>query len=310
MNRLEGVCPVFIRVTPTQYRVRCEFCGDSQKNLKDAHMYIKCGYDPTEPILYHCFKCNTSGKINKKFLDAYSISIDGLDLDEGIYNRISFKHSNIELATGNYIPDSPQVDYIEHRLGEGFTIDDYNKFKIVWDMDYIKPYITDTKILYTLPSNRNSISFISDDKSTLLIRFFNNIDRWRKIKLFPSDKSFYTIKSNIDLFTKNNIDIHITEGVFDILSIYKNFTNTDESIYIAVLGSDYESGLLHVIRNGIVGTNASVKIYIDQDIDEKYIKYTMKKYKWLYNDIFIYKNIKSHDFGTTLNNINYIEIRV
>jgi hypothetical protein len=248
--------------------------------------------------------------VNKKFLDAYAISTDGLDMNDGIYNKISIKHINIELATGSCLLDSPQVNYIEHRLGKGFAIDDYERFRIVWGMDYLKPYITDTKILNTLPSNRDSISFVSDDKSTLLTRFFNNIDRWRKIKLFPSDRSFYTIKSNIDLFTEANVDVHIAEGIFDILSVYKNFTNVNESIYLATLGSDYESGLLHIIRNGIVGVNVSIKIYIDQDIDEKYIKYTMKKYKWLYKEILIYKNIKSHDFGTTLDNINYIEIRV
>ena len=51
-------------------------------------------------------------------------------------------------------------------------------------------------------------------------------------------------------------------------------------------------------------------IYIDSDIDERSLKYQLRKYKWLFNRIIILKNIKSKDVGVPIDQIKLIEINV
>ena len=310
LEKIKSRAEIFHKINDIQFRTRCIFCGDSQKNLKDAHMYLKCSYNPNEPIFYNCFKCNASGKVNKYFLK--KLNIDTSLIKDELLNKLSYnKKTNVNIITGNPIMNSPQVDYTEYRVGEGFTYDDYDQFKIIWNINSLIPYISNNRIKHILPSNDTSISFLSEDKSTILTRYFNdNIGRWKKTKLFPSEnKSFYTIKSDINLFSKDNITINIAEGIYDVLSIYKNFNTGNDSVYLAALGSDYESALQFAINTGFIGKNILIKIYLDSEIDLDELKIQLKKYQWLFQKILIYKNIKYKDFGTTIDKIKYIEYR-
>ena len=314
LDEIQNHSTVFKKVNNIQYRIRCPICGDSQTDLRDSHCYIKCDFNnPTEPLLYNCFKCNESGKVTSSFLKKLGIKSDLVNkIDHQRFNKIgSIVKTNVDLITGNPIMDSNQIKYIEHRLGAGFTFDDYDKFKIIWDMNTILPYITNQRVRNTIPSNNDSISFLSDDKSVLLVRSFSNEgDRWRKITLFSSgNKSFYTIKTTLDLFTQDNIVVNIAEGVMDILSIYKNF-NDNNSAYIATLGSDYISAIDYAISKGFIGNNIIIKIYIDNDVNERSLKYQLKKYKWIFGSILIYKNIKSKDVGVTIDKIKLVSQKV
>lgn len=316
MNEIENNVDIFKKVSNIRYKIRCPFCGDSQKNLRDAHCYIKCDYEnPNEPILYNCFlaNCNAKGKVDKNFMNKLGIKSKFIDkISNERYSKIStIKKTNIDVLTGTPSLESPQVNYIEYRLGKGFNIKDYDSFKIIWDMNLIFPYISDQKIKNSLPDNRNSISLLSDDKSTILTRGFEDKDNWRKIKLLSSEnKSFYTIKSIFNLFTDDIITVNIAEGVFDVLSIYKNFNDGINSAYIATLGPDYISAVEYAIMKGLVGSNVIIKIYVDKEIDEKKLKFQLKKYRFFFKKIFIYKNIKYKDVGTLISNIELIENQV
>lgn len=315
LDEIQRNTTVFIKVSPIQYRIRCPICGDSQKNLKDAHCYIKCTFDPTEPLLYNCFKCNSGGIVNSRFLQKLNINSDLIDkVNNQKFNKIgSIKSTNIDLVTGSPVMNSNQVKYIEYRLGSGFTSEDYDKFKILWNIENVYPYVSNIRTRNTLPNNNDSISFLSDDKSMMLTRsLYDNInDRWRKIKLFPSEnKSFYTIKTTLNIFTEDTIIVNIAEGIMDILSIYKNFNDCENSVFIATLGSDYVSGVEYALVKGIIGTNVEVRIYVDNDINERDLKYRLKKYKWLFKSITILKNIMSKDVGVAIENIKLIEQKI
>lgn len=270
--------------------------------------------DDSEPLLYNCFLCNKHGAVNKRFLDAIGIKDD---LSEVIgrqkYNHVkSIKNNPVEVITGSPIPDSPQIRYIEYRIGKGLTLEDYDRFKIVWDISALIPFISDEKIKNTLPSNRESISFLSDDKTVLLTRMFDNNEiRWKKTRLMRSyNGSYYTIKTTMDLFTSEEIVVNIAEGVMDILSIYKNFNDGPNSIFIGALGSNYVSALKYAIDKGFIGYNVSVKVYMDNGIDEKDLIKSLKPYKWLFNTITVYRNIIGKDVGVKIEDIRLEERRV
>lgn len=313
MSEIEKNVDIFRKESKSEFRIRCPICGDSEKNPTDSHCYLKCSIDPNEPILYNCFLCNSCGKVDSKFLNLLHIKSElSNELDNQRYNKItSIKNVDIDIMTGSPIMGSKQTSYIEYRLGTGFNVNDYDRFKIIWNMSSIYNYIPDIRIRNTLPNINDSICFLSDDKSMLLIRSFTNDGRWKKVKLFPSEnRSFYTIKSTFNLFTKDDIIVNIAEGVFDILSIYKNFNDGENSTYVAVLGSDYMNGVDYAISKGLFGFNVVLKIYIDNDISESKLKYQLKKYKWIFKKIYIYKNIKSKDVGVKIKDIKLIEFTV
>ena len=306
---IERKVSVFIKSNGVQYRIRCPYCGDSQSNPRDAHCYLKCSQDQSEPILFYCFKCNAYGMVTSDFLERLGISGR---LSQAIankrYNKIGvFKPSNIKLVAGNPIIPSPQIDYIEWRLGTGFTVEDYDRFKIVWDMSTIKPHLKQS-VANRLPNNNHSVSFLSDDLSMLLCRSFTDDEpTWNKIRLFDGDgKSYYTIRTVMNLFTPDPYTVNIAEGVFDVLSIYKNFTDSPSDIFIATLGSNYISAVDYAISKGFIGKNVTLKIYIDWEVDEPSLKRALRQYKWLFEKIQVIKNTRYKDVGKRIEEIHLL----
>jgi hypothetical protein len=306
--------PVFLSAGGCEYRIRCPFCGDSQTDPNDAHCYIKCSDDPNEPMLYYCFKCNAKGRVTPKFLTMLGVdkSLVGQFANQRYYKLNTYHEPTVDIVERTPVMDSPQVRYIEERLGK-FEASDYERFKILWNINDVIPYIMIKQSLNTLPSNKSSVSFISDDKSALLIRSFDpQYGRWRKLSMFPTGRrTFYTVKAQVNLLSMDQIIIHIAEGVFDVLSAYRNFSEEHcQHVYIAALGSDYAKALEHFIAKGIFGSNCSVRIYYDADIDVEKLKKKMRQYKWLYHDICLYKNILSKDIGVPADQIRLVSMKV
>lgn len=317
LNEILKCSPIHRRINSEMYRIRCPICGDSTKNDRDMHCYIKCSDDPNEPLLYYCFLCNSHGKIGKWFLNKLGVDQKIVNkVGNTKYNRLpSIKTSNIEIITGDPVMDSPQVMYIKNRLGPGFTYDDYSKFKILWNIENVVKYIRDDATRHTLPDNRESISFLSDDRTAMMTRTFLDSSKlghqWRKIRILPShNHTCYTIKVSLDLFTKETIYVNIAEGIFDILSVYKNFNDGPNSVFFAALGSDYISTLEYAILRGFVGNNIVIKIYIDQGINEKELYSYLREMKWMFNSIYVYKNIKGKDVGERIDTIKLQEKRI
>ena len=314
LNAIEDKADVFIKKSDIQYLTRCPICGDTDKDPTHAHCYIKCTYNPTEPLQYNCFLCNNNGAIGKYFLDKMGIDKNTINeyTSDIKYNRLPSLKDSKDLELSKLDMNSDQIKYIEYRIGKGLSIEDYNKFRIVPNISDLEKYITSVKVKHTLPSNRNSISFLNDDNSVLLTRLFEDIDnkRWNKKRLFPSNnKSMYTIKVQLDLFTEEEININISEGVLDALSSYKNFSE-GISINLAVLGSNYIDGIEYMIAKGFIGDNINIRIYVDDNINIKQLKNDLKSYKWIFKSINIYENILYKDIGTHIEKIQLKEYKV
>jgi len=314
LNAIEDKADVFIKKSDIQYLTRCPICGDTDKDPTHAHCYIKCTYNPTEPLQYNCFLCNNNGAIGKYFLDKMGIDKNTINeyTSDMKYNKLPSLKDSKDLELSELDMSSDQIKYIEYRIGKGLSIEDYNKFRIVPNISDLEKYITSVKVKHTLPSNRNSISFLNDDNSVLLTRLFEDIDnkRWNKKRLFPSNnKSMYTIKIQLDLFTEEEININISEGVLDALSSYKNFSE-GISINLAVLGSNYIDGIEYMIAKGFIGDNINIRIYVDDNINIKQLKNDLKSYKWIFKSINIYENILYKDIGTHVEKIQLKEYKV
>ena len=303
LNKIRENSPVFYTVTSEEFRIRCPLCGDSQKNFKSAHMYLKCSKDLSEPIMFHCFKCNKNGRMNNEFLNLLNIKNITID-DNNIVNKLYyFKNHNLNID--NCLLKT-SIDYIKYRIGD-ISENELMNLRLI-SLDELSKILTNKRIINSLPFDSECIAFISEDNSMVICRYlYNENYRWKKIQLFNSGVSVYTIKTMIDLFTLNDFNIHISEGIFDCISCYKNF-DKNNSLCLAVLGSNYSNGIEYCINKGIVGSNININIYLDQDINEREVKKNCRIYKWLFKDIRFYKNSLDHDLGVKPDRIQLIEV--
>jgi hypothetical protein len=73
---------------------------------------------------------------------------------------------------------------------------------------------------------------------------------------------------------------------------------------------DYEIALEYILAKGLVGGNVALRFYLDEDIDPKYLRYRLKRYRWLFHSITLVRNAKSKDFGVKLENIKPVESKL
>lgn len=269
----------------TQHLVKCPYCErHSQKD--HGHFSIKIDPDDESLMIYNCFKCPASGIVTLDVLDDLNAPYDNTIADDlKSFNKKAVKH-NKRFATKEpklFIPNSNQsklsdmkLSYINKRLGLNLGYEDVIKHKIILDIyEFLKineltelPGIS-YKYLYFI--NMNYVGFLSKNNNCITFRNFTGVDskRYVKVKINPNlmnNNSFYTIPSSIDLLYTQDIDIHIAEGTFDILSIYHNVheCNDVNNFYFAACGFGYISILKYLIRVGL-NTGITVHIYSDRD---------------------------------------------
>lgn len=255
---------------------RCFECPDSE-NINSKHFYISLPQDANTPFLYYCHKCHCSGMVTYDKLLEWDI------FDPQIASQLVEYNNNCSIRKNNKYNKSSitnklynnidthnplskiKLDYINNRIGTNMDYDEVSRLKICLNLNDLLLYKFNS--IYELTRDRfivnqlneNFIGFISIDNSYLNMRricneglVYKSIDkRYVNYKLYNNivdAKRFYTIPTNIPLDTIYPIDIHIAEGPFDILSIYKNITNESPGIYTSIGGSNYIGIILYFIN--------------------------------------------------------------
>lgn len=245
---------------------RCFECPDSS-DPKSKHFYISIPQSKDEPSLYYCHKCHCSGVVTYKKMIEWDIYDEEIAIELINYNKnCSTKSSNskyynrfIYNILNNFTTDDEtsriKLKYIENRLGCSFTYQELQRLKIVLNLNdvlkqnHITNYTRSPQIVDQLDAN--FLGFISIDNAFLNMRrlcddgkVYESIDkRYINYKLFDkfdTSERFYTIPTQISLAdSRDRIKIHIAEGPFDILSIYKNLRHEEMGIYTSIAGSNY-----------------------------------------------------------------------
>ncbi len=300
---------------------RCHICGDS-RDPTDAHMYI--GLRNDGKICYNCFKCNAGGYVDGKFLR-----------DIGCYNPdiAQLCQTNNEINSNNYngriykknliIPDSnddfslKKLEYLKKRTGVEFNNRGASSFKTILNlMDFlninnIAKYTRNVNLMD--PLSKFFIGFLSTDNNYVILRRLipegklpKYIDeRYLVYNIFNSKTGlkFYTIPTRINVLEP--VEVHIAEGVFDILSIYLNVSPIGTNgIYGAVCGKSYSSLIQHIISTyGITGFD--LHIYADNDVSNDKILRSLN-YTNIYGiRVFIHRNTfeGEKDYGVPIERI-------
>lgn len=303
---------------------RCHFCGDS-RDPTSRHLYI--GLSKNGVIKYNCFKCNSCGTVDAKFLrdmGCYDTNLillcsehnknfsDSYSTNSGQFKTFIRNKQPIFYASDSDFTKK-KLNYISNRMGIPFTKEDAANFKIVINL---KEFLMANGITnYTRAPNlvdeldKFFIGFLSMDNCYVTLRRLvpegkvsKYIDtRYVNYNIYGINDNamrYYFIPTMVN--TLMPIDIHIAEGSFDILSIYLNLPRNNNAIYASIGGKSYLSLVrFFIINYGFIGFN--LHIYPDADItmDKMYrIKEDLKPFNI---PIFIHRNISpgEKDYGVS-----------
>ena len=324
---------VYLTVRNDETRIRCPHCGDSVKSSTSAHCYIK----NSSPFPYYCQRCSSTGVVNGEFLNLLNV----FEADIGKYLKNSFtkytetlnrkygsslmryknKNTKLKILPNQYTErEMKKVRYIESRFGFSLNEELVEKFNIILN---IEDFLTnngidiskyDEKRKFMLPIlNENYCMFLLNDKGMINCRNMNdNVDKKRKFYKFrifedimnEDSRRFFSISNEIDL-SNRLFNVHIAEGIFDIVSVYHNVNKDfedDSTLYIANNGKGYLFVLEYLKKMGML--NCNINIYSDSDVSinelKKKLRYSIlaqmngfKVYYNRYNEID--KSVK--DFG-------------
>lgn len=328
------------QVNEVQYRTRCPFCGDSRSDLNTGHLYIKINPEDNYPMVYHCFKCEESGIVNDNLLLA--LGIDDINLKSNIssLNKTSDKikgqkyFDDDKIINFGYklpeIKDYNKIRYIEDRLENTLSNEDISKFKIITSLrdflvfNNIKEITMENYICHNI--EKNYVGFLTFGGAYILFRDISNKQYYKWIKYPVTEESrgcklFYSIENSIDVFSRENININLSEGVMDILSLYKNLEyNSNNDLNIAVGGKQYLPILNTLSGMGFVGSNINLNIFSDNDVvfnkkaknptDVEYFKKLLNRQKYLYGNTNIYYNLIDKDIGVGLDKISLKKYKI
>ena len=285
---------LFRRVSSTQYRVQeCPKCGD-----RKWHCYVKIDLDSDCPVVFNCFKCNSSGIVDKSFLEY--IGMSDISIPKFKYGKkinvsetVSTKIDLNSITVDESDDITGICNYVNDRVGHYPTLSELQSFGYVGNP---YKYTRDFLGVEGQASLKNRFWFRLTNGNISGRWYDDNIDmRWLRYKSNRVKTSgLYKINVPVDLYQP--IDIIIAEGVMDVIGLYYNYTGAKNCVYIAVMGKDYNRAIKYIIDRGIFGTCVSVKIFKDVDVNVNDIRidYNTKK---LFKRVDIYGNILDKDYG-------------
>lgn len=314
-------------------------CEDFYDYRSGGHFYISIPQD-NEPSMYNCFKCPSSGVVtHNKLIEwgifepsigeelyKYNTEISKNGNNSKYFSRTTYEVSNTAVRDGEL--SEIKLKYINDRLGTNLTFFDIKSLKIILNLydviweNNISKFTRDKLVVDQL--DKNFLGFLSVDNAFVNMRrlcdkglVYKSIDkRYINYKLFDkfdTSERFYVIPTVIqDVYSPKPIKINISEGPFDILSVYLNLRNKEEGIYIAGTGCNYYGLVLYCLSVfGII--NAEIHFYAD--IDEagtKELNYALERLKNLRLPVYVHRNMKQgeKDFGVSLDKIEESIVKI
>jgi len=297
-----------------EHRVRCPYCGDSEKNSSSSHFYVSL----TAPYYFRCVRCETMGLITDKTLRDLDLYTQTSREDRrSIYhdNQVALKAAGRTLGkrsyeTGRFINNSRYVEnssgkydyifeYFSNRTGITDREQILNKFNIIMD-----PYKYAKQHEITLRENhQDGISFLVSDGTAIVTRHIRNIKGKKrytneKIQMSEFSMMYYTINTDFGATKNNYLDLYITEGIFDIINVYQHvIKNDDQAMFVGSNGKQYTN----IIRDAQKRTGLPLRVHIYSDADvpasfhKKKIGEIAPKNKTFLDSVTIYYNNDAKD---------------
>lgn len=308
--------------------IRCPYCGDSKRNPRATHMGVKFMPTTQYPVpAYHCFKCDESGSINGRFLK--DVGIDNVVIKKYLKYRkssvykstpvikeVSFSKSTYEYNF-RYLKDSEQYKYLSERFKMEFDEDDIKRFKVILDpngfLDNLYRGLSKAERKEIEPKIDLSrhIGFLTQDGNQAVFRAVNKDvePRFYNMTIKETDyRKLYIIDNEIDV-KANKFNFVLTEGVFDLIGVYKHFykdsNQLSNTIFVAALGKSFQEPINRLIQGGFL--NFDIFLFSDSS-DDVDLDFYIELFKNPYIDeIHVANNTKAgeKDFGVSLDRIEF-----
>lgn len=315
------------------YIVRCPYCGDS---VTANHGHFNIRIDPTDNsvMVYNCFRCPAGGVVTTDVLERLGMT------DSSVMDSIQVMNRNAPIRdVSRYLaqdsllqfdykqPDilryPHKIQYVNTRLGRIFNEQDCRDIKIVTSLrDFLETNsINELTVQPEIADylEKAYVGFLSFGNSTMLFRDVTGRSKYPWVKYPVLEKArgtmcFYSINSEINLLTSDQIVVNLAEGVMDILGVAYHLDELRKNhINIAVGGKFYEKTLRHLVSMGFVGDNIKVQIFSDNDAqfnvnavsDTSLTAYrrVFKDRKQLFGSMHVWVNTIGKDFGVPSNKI-------
>ena len=316
---------------------KCLECGEPGSKSGSMHMYISIPNNENEPSLYYCHKCNCKGIVTHNTLIDWGIYDQeiAVDLDNSLKKLAKRKKITLGYESffiNNHTTTIDDVSeykrqYICNRVGVDLSYEDLRKLKIILNLNdlfkdnRITSLTRDPNIVSQL--DKFFIGFISIDNAFINMRkvvddnsLIKSIDkRYINYQIFKKDLTihrFYTIPTEVDL-NYGPVKMHVSEGPFDILSVYLNCRKREPGIYTCVSGNNYGNVIRFFLETFML-PNIELHFYPDND------KYgSVNRIKWVLKNLpdkliptYIHYNTYDNekDFGVPSNHIKESILKV
>lgn len=301
--------------------VRCPYCGDSRRNRAATHLGIR--FDGI-PAFYHCFRCNTKGSVDAKFLKDMEVdqSFIGKYLKYVKKNRYLSLPSSTEVSFTNsrtdfnfrYYDDSKQLKYLEERFNKEFTEEDIKRYRVILNpttflLEMSRDLNKEIKAAIDLS---NHIGFLTQDGKQAVFRAIDkDIEpRFYNMTIEETDyRKLYVLDNEVDL-KADKFNFILTEGIFDIIGVYEHFYKNKDIdlsnyIFVAALGKSFDEPINRLIQSGFLDFEIFLFADTSEDIDLDF--YTSLFRNEYIEEIHIGRNIKEgeKDFGVASNRIEF-----
>lgn len=307
-----NIDPCYHNTANTEVYVRCPNCGDSQKNKRGAHLYIKMA----PPFSFYCQKCGYHGVLNDDVLGKLGIYDNDLLLrireankSKGFSNNIRLVKSgdqNIDFKDEDTDCAKASLEYFNSRFGVNETTETLNdKFKAILDPAAFLRKRRKTSLNSRFDFSR-AIGFVSSDGKYMICRDNSGQQELRYSNVALSDdenkSKIYNIKTPVSLI-EDEVTLAITEGIFDAIGLYyKKYKDSQNVIIAAACGKSYEQVIDAYIRKGFLSLN--IEIYSDQDVNIGFYEEMRRKNKIIAaNKMSVFYNAKGKDCGVPADQI-------
>ena len=282
----------------THVRVRCPICGDSYKNPTDTHCYVNI--EGGKPVSYYCFKCSEGHWVNANFIKALGIIHPELVKWIRKYNTAFLGKASLKIEkkiiagkgkvriptcySGKQV--ATKLRKFHSRMGVDLTENDCKRLKIILSL---KAFLEENGLMPMCKDGmlevleRKYLGFLSGDNSYIVFRNMVSDDyRYINYPVFRHSGDWgsksYILPGSVDLMAED-IDLYMTEGVFDALGVYFHVTNRTwkNTLYASICGSGYMALVQRVLHMGFIG-NLRLHIISDQDKSPMYYKNIVRTY--------------------------------
>jgi hypothetical protein len=270
-------------------------------------MYVCINLSSDDAVGYNCFKCGSKGFMKPDFLKYYNLDLKMPSNVSGSRRiaadgKVSNKVPTVNVNENDNIDGICQYTY--DRVGHTPKLGELKAFQFVGNP---KKYAMEYLGIDDINNIRNRFWFQMTN-GNIIGRFHNdNTDmRWLKYKTSRCKTTgLYKIALPVDL--SGEINVLISEGIYDSIGLYYNWHGTNNNIYISVMGKDYVKGIKYILNKGIFGKSVNILIFKDSDVDISKI-FVPNLLRRMFKSVSIYENMAAKDFGVTADKYDVCKI--